>query len=79
MTDDATAESIEILAHVWKDDHLELYETKWPIPTYLAHLALDRAHCHLVTNDWVTTKGGQTAPVFLPEVHEKVRDTLYYV
>ena len=78
-TDDATAKSIEILAHVWKNDYLELYDTKWPIPTYLAQLALDRAHRHLVTNNWVTTKGGQTAPVYLPEVHRNVRDTLYYI
>jgi hypothetical protein len=79
VPDDVTAKCIEILAHVWKDDHLELYDTKWPIPTYLAQLALDRAHRHLVTNDWVNTKGDQTAPVYLPEVHRNVRDTLYYI
>jgi hypothetical protein len=72
----ATQTEVATLDHIWKDDHLELYNTKWPIPTYLAQLALGRARRYLVTNDW---EHRQKAPFSLPEVHKSVRDTLYYL
>ena len=74
----ASPEEVDILGRIWIDDHLELYDIKWPTPTNLAQLALKRAQMHLVSNDWDNRLQGQTAPVFLPEVHENVRNTLYY-
>jgi hypothetical protein len=75
----ASSDEVDFLNQIWMDEHLELYNTEWSIPTYLAHLALKRARMHLVTNDWEYEKHGQTAPVYLPEVHSNVCDTLYYV
>jgi hypothetical protein len=72
-------EEVGILSSIWTDDHLELYDIKWPIPTHLAQSALKRAKMHLVCNDWENKNRGQTAPFYLPEVHRNVRDTLYYI
>ncbi|KAM0718563.1 hypothetical protein Q7P37_005633 [Cladosporium fusiforme] len=66
---------MERLAAAWKDDWLQLYNTKWPVTTYLAHKAKDRAMAHLSiigTEDQATT-------VPLPRIDEKVRETLYYL
>ena len=68
---------VEILGQIWKDGHLELYDTKWPIPTRLAQLASDRALIHVVTNDWENQT--ETTPVYLTKVYKDVRNTLYYV
>lgn len=67
-----------LLGAIWMDDRLALYDTKWPTPTHLAKLAFRRAKMHLISNDWDNKNHGQTAPVYLPEVHKNVRDTLYY-
>jgi hypothetical protein len=75
----ALPDEVDFFNQIWMDEHLELYDTEWPIPTHLAHLALKRAKLHLVTNDWEYEMHGQTAPVYLPEVHEDVRNTLYYI
>jgi hypothetical protein len=72
-----TPPEVEIFGHIWKDVHLELYDIKWPIPTYLAQLASYRALVHVVTNDWDNQT--EATPVYLPNVHKYVRDTLYYV
>jgi hypothetical protein len=67
---------IDYLVGVWKDDELGLYSTQWPVPTHLAHLATKRAMTHLRTDDWENTT---TAPFSLTKVHDKVRDSLYYL
>jgi hypothetical protein len=71
-------DEVDLLGRIWMDDRLALYDTKWPTPTHLAKLALKRARMHLISNDWENENHGQTAPVYLPEVHRNVRDTLYY-
>ena len=74
---DVAPVEVEILGQIWKDGHLELYDTKWPIPTHLAQLASDRALIHVVTNDWENQT--ETTPVYLTKVYKDVRNTLYYV
>jgi len=76
---DETPPEVKLFGYIWKDEHLELYDTKWPIPTYLAQLALDRALIHVVTNDGKNKQNTQTTPVYLPKVHKTVGNTLYYV
>lgn len=70
---------INTLAELWKDEHLELYGTRWPIPTHLAHLASKRALLHLSTDYQADARRCDTTPVFLPPVHERVRNSLYYL
>lgn len=67
---------IDYLVGIWKDDDLGLYSTQWPVPTHLAQLATKRAMTRLRTDDWKNTT---TAPFSLINVHENVRDTLYYL
>ncbi|KXS94569.1 hypothetical protein AC578_7521 [Pseudocercospora eumusae] len=65
------------LAKMWTDESLDLYNTKWPIPTHLAHLALERAKIHLRTEAWINSQN--EAKCFLPAVHKDIADTLYYL
>jgi hypothetical protein len=74
-----TEADAQFLAKLWDGQELELSGTKWPIVTHLAHLAVKRAHLHLGSNDWNGTKGTNTAPYYLPPVHDKVRNSLYYL
>lgn len=75
---EVTDDEINLLTAIWKDDDLGLYGTKWPVPTYLAHQAAHRAMTHLHTDDWDRPKE-TTTPYYLPEVHENVRNSLYYL
>jgi hypothetical protein len=77
--EDATDVNIDLLVAIWKDEGLGLYNTKWPVPTHLAHLAAKRAIVHLRENNWQHTSEGVIEPFTLPNVHENVCDTLYYL
>ncbi|KAH9809820.1 hypothetical protein Tdes44962_MAKER06061, partial [Teratosphaeria destructans] len=65
-------------ARLWMDDRMELYYTKWPVPTHLAHLAAKRAWMHLRKDDWEDPDNG-TAPLVLVPVKEDVARSLYYL
>lgn len=73
-----TPAELDLLAAIWKDDDLRLFNTKWPVPTHLARLAAKRAMVHLSTKE-SQLSDDNNASVFLPEVHKDVRDTLYYL
>lgn len=73
-----TPAELDLLTALWKDDDLRLFNTKWPVPTHLAHLAAKRAMVHLCIKE-SQSSGDNTASVVLPEVHKDVRDTLYYL
>jgi hypothetical protein len=77
--EDATDVNIDLLVAIWKDEGLGLYNTKWPVLTHLAHLAAKRAIVHLRENNWQHASEGVIEPFTLPNVHENVRDTLYYL
>jgi hypothetical protein len=79
MVDKLTESEVTMLARLWDGSELGLFGTKWPVLTHLAHLAAKRALLHLGTNDWEGAKGTDTVPYFLPEVHEAVRSSLYYL
>ena len=76
-----TNADIEMMSGLWYSTELELLGTKWSVLTHLAHLAIKRALIHLENDDWDGTeaKGTATAPFFLPIVHKKVCDSLYYL
>lgn len=80
MTESATPEgtytdaNLDFLAAIWKDEGLGLYSTKWPVPTHLAHLATKRARIYLEENG-----DSGLSQSSLPDVHENVRNTLYYL
>ncbi|KAK5135554.1 hypothetical protein LTR08_005034 [Meristemomyces frigidus] len=65
------------LAMLWRDENLELFDTKWPIPTHLAHLAAKRAVFRLRADRF--DKDDDTAPFSLPDVQPDVAGTLYYL
>ncbi|KAK4624962.1 uncharacterized protein CLAFUR5_05855 [Fulvia fulva] len=71
----AFANALERLSSVFRDDHLGLYNTKWPVPTHLARLAADRAELHLARD----AAGNLNPTAGLQPIAQGVCDTLYYV
>ncbi|KAF2764327.1 hypothetical protein EJ03DRAFT_355870 [Teratosphaeria nubilosa] len=66
------------LAQLWMYDRMEMYSTKWPVPTHLAYLAAKRAWMHLRKDDWEDPDNG-TAPLVLVPVKEEVEKSLCYL
>ncbi|KAK4503054.1 hypothetical protein PRZ48_006481 [Zasmidium cellare] len=66
------------LSKLWCDDRLELYNTNFPIPTHLAHLAAKRAQMHMRYDNF-DDAADDAAPCALDPVHDDVKDTLYFL
>ncbi|KAK3717573.1 hypothetical protein LTR37_005639 [Vermiconidia calcicola] len=74
---DITDAELEELALLFRDDHLELYDTKWPIPTYLAQLAAKRTKMHLRNDPKLPDDVFRTNK--LPGIPKGVQESLYYL
>lgn len=71
---------MKILEAAWKDDWLELYNTKWPVPTYLAQKVKERATIYHSVEDWGEHTNSNHAPMpRLLKVHDHVRNTLHHL
>lgn len=66
------------LAALWMDESLDLYDTTFPIPVHLAHLAAKRAQKQIVQPVW-DQQTRAFSPPKLQSVHEDIMDTLYFL
>ncbi|TKA24327.1 hypothetical protein B0A50_06797 [Salinomyces thailandicus] len=68
---------IVLLSKLFYDDHLQLYGTRWPCLTHMAHRLTKREWSRLRDDRW--DKGGELAPFHLPEVGCNVGRSLYFL
>ena len=69
-----TQAELEVLADLFYDTQLEMYDTKLPIPTYLAQAAAKRTVMHLKC-----VREDESEAIELPEVPKEVANSLYYL
>lgn len=80
------------LGRLWRDEHLHLRESLWPVPTRLARLAAKRAMLHIKNDNAQqdalknakSSSGADlteflTKAVTLPKLNPELEKTLYYL
>lgn len=67
-------DELDLVASLFKDDYLELPESKLPIPSYLAQAAAKRAMMHMTAS----RKNSLGLPT-LPKIAPEVASSLYYL